>query len=308
MPKFGRPTPEDLRSCFACEARIADTSSGPMEYTIRGQGTPVLAVHGGPGGYDHGLALAEPFRASGFSVVSISRPGYLGTPLETGRTCEEQADALAAFIDAYDHGPLPLVMTSAGGPAGYLLAARHPDKVSALIAIDSVSRCYDPDVSFLDEAFFLSRIGLWLTSFMAEHFPEATLKSLLTTESSLDRKAIARRVESVVNDPLKFAYFKVMISSLESDFSRRKPGLANDLEQLATIDKLDLAGITSPTLIMHGTADRDVPPSHAVYANRSIEHSTLHFIDEGSHLGFWLSDEAEDAQRTAIEWLSDKVS
>ncbi len=307
MPEFAKSTPDDVRNCFACESEVMETSAGPVEYSVRGQGPALLVLHGGPGGFDQGLGLAEPFRASGFSVVAASRPGYLGTPLETGVLCEEQADAMAAFLESLGLGPLPVIATSAGAPAGYLLAARHPEKVTALVAIDGVSRCYDPDISFLDEAFFLSRVGLWLTAFMADHFPETTLKSMLATESTLDRKAIIRRVQAVMSDPLKYAYFQMMIHTLDNDFQRRKPGLANDLKQLAAIDLLPLDTISCPTLIMHGAADRDVPPSHAVYAHRVVKKSELHFIDEGSHLGFWISDEAEDAQRKAVEWLAGKV-
>jgi len=307
VPSFAKSTPDDVGSCFACDARIMETDAGPVEYAVRGQGPALLVLHGGPGGFDQGLGLAEPFRASGFTAVAVSRPGYLGTPLETGVSCEEQADAMAAFVNELAMGPLPVVAASAGAPVGYLLAGRHPESVRALVAIDGVSRRYDPDISFLDEAFFLSRTGLWFTAFMAEHFPETTLKSMFMTESTLDKKSIARRVESVLADPLKLAYFKMMFCSLDKKFKSRKQGLANDLKQLAGIEMLPLESISCSTLIVHGAADRDVPPSHAVHAERMISESELYLIDEGSHLGFWLSDEAEAAQLRAVEWLSEKV-
>ncbi len=54
----------------------------------------MLVVHGSPGTYVQGLLMAELFRANGFRVVAPSRPGYSGTPLSTGRSTADQADAL----------------------------------------------------------------------------------------------------------------------------------------------------------------------------------------------------------------------
>jgi pimeloyl-ACP methyl ester carboxylesterase len=65
-----------------------------------GEGPAVLALHGAMGGYDQGLILARTIGPPGYRFVSVSRPGYLGTPLCAGRTPEEQADLLAHLLDA----------------------------------------------------------------------------------------------------------------------------------------------------------------------------------------------------------------
>lgn len=94
------PTAEDFRACLAETPRTVPTARGPVEYAERGHGEPVLAVHGTRGGWDQGLVSCEFLSLNGFRVVAPSRPGYLGTPLSTGRTPAEQADALAALLDA----------------------------------------------------------------------------------------------------------------------------------------------------------------------------------------------------------------
>jgi hypothetical protein len=58
----------------------------------------LLAVQGAPGGCDQGLMAGETFRAGGFRVIAPSRPGYLGTPLATGLSCDARAEALVGLL------------------------------------------------------------------------------------------------------------------------------------------------------------------------------------------------------------------
>ena len=60
---------------------VVDTPLGKVEYLDHGDGPPVLFVHGSPGGCDQGAVMTEFLVARGFRTVSISRPGYLGSPL-----------------------------------------------------------------------------------------------------------------------------------------------------------------------------------------------------------------------------------
>jgi pimeloyl-ACP methyl ester carboxylesterase len=85
--------------------------------------------------------------------------------------------------------------------------------------------------------------------------------------------------------------------------AQRQAGLLNDLTQFATIGQLPLAGITCPTLVVHGTADKDVPTQHATYAHATIPASELHWIPDGSHFGFWVDDDAQAHQTSVLSWL-----
>ena len=60
---------------------VVQTPCGQIEYTSSGDGPPVLVVHGAGGGFDQGMAFAQPLVAQGFRVVAMSRFGYLNTPL-----------------------------------------------------------------------------------------------------------------------------------------------------------------------------------------------------------------------------------
>ncbi|MDY6796419.1 MAG: hypothetical protein SWK76_14260 [Actinomycetota bacterium] len=81
----------------------------------RARAPQVLSVHGVPGGYDQAIMLGRPFTKNGFATICPSRPGYLRTPLSTGRTIEEQADAMAALLDYLELEKVGVVCCSAGG-------------------------------------------------------------------------------------------------------------------------------------------------------------------------------------------------
>ena len=306
MNEIRRPTPEELAECLTTQPHVLQTAAGPVEYAERGQGPALLAVHGSPGGYDQGLGLGEFFRVNGFKIIAPSRPGYLGTPLATGRTPEEQADALAALLDSLKMEKIPVIAVSGGGPSSYLLAARHPDRVSCLLEINSVCQKYEHDITPLEKKLFLSKAGHWLGRFFLDHFPGPMVKYLLKAESTLDRQAIAVMAKEIRQDPGKFAFLKFLMATVGEHLRERQDGLLNDVAQIAAITQLDLASISCPTLIIHGSADLRVSPRHGEYAKASIAGAEFYWIKGGAHTGFWLAGEAYAAQDYALSWLREK--
>ena len=172
---------EDLQACLTHPRTTIATTAGPVEYADRGHGEPLLAVHGTLGGCDQGLVATEFFRANGFRIIAPSRPGYLGTPLSTGRTPAEQADALAALLNAIGIERISVFAGSGGGPAAYALAARHRDRVTRLVQIDSVCLPIPPlpfaRLSARDPA---TRLQLWLL----RHATVPLLKMLFRRDSN----------------------------------------------------------------------------------------------------------------------------
>lgn len=308
MRSFVPVTAEDCKECIKHPSKVIETAVGPMEYSEKGEGPVLLSVHGGPGGYDQGLAISECFRLNGFRVIAPSRPGYLGTPLSSGQSLVGQADALAALLDALGLDRVAVLGASAGGPPTYLLAQNHPDRVAALVQLDSVCMRYTKadEISKAEQVLFLSKAGVWFIDFLMSHFPATMVKSFLQTESTLDRHEIHERVKHVVSDPAKLAMVEVLSHTMTVQYDQRKAGVENDLEIMRGIDRLPLDKIACPALIMHGDSDNDVPPAQAEYAAGAIAGAELHWIEKGSHMGFWLADCAEDVQKYAVEWLREK--
>ena len=86
-------------------------------------------------------------------------------------------------------------------------------------------------------------------------------------------------------------------------YNVRKPGTENDMEQYRKLTHLPLEKVQCPTLVVHGTHDADVKFYDGVYAYEHILNCERYWIEEGSHLGFWLSRHAQDAQKVARDFL-----
>lgn len=114
------PSAADLATLLSGPAQTVSTTAGRFEYAQAGEGPPALSLHPAVGGWDAGLGMAAPLWANGVRVIAPSRPGYLGTPPQTGPTPLAQADALAALLDALGIDSCVVIGHCAGGLVGYL--------------------------------------------------------------------------------------------------------------------------------------------------------------------------------------------
>ena len=280
------PTAHDWSECLTQSASRVETKQGVVEYAERGEGPALLSVHGSPGGYEQGLLLAEHFRVNGFRVIAPSRPGYGGTPLDTGRTCAEQADAMAALMDALGIDHAAVLGASGGGPSSYLLAARHPDRVRCLVEVDSI--CLPLPPSRVERLGF-SRPMVALQLWLVDHFPGPLLKLMGGTGTTDPEDAVS--------------FLRAIILSARLGPERRA-GYDNDEAQFASLGALPLAAVSCPVLIVHGTADRSVPGAHAEHAHTSIIGSELQWLANGGHLSYFFDLEV---QHHALAWTTSRL-
>lgn len=290
------PTADDFAACMAEIPRTVETAAGPIEYAERGNGEPVLAVHGTLGGWDQGLVGAEFLRLNGYRVVAPSRPGYLGTPLRTGRTFAEQGDALAALLDALEIDQIIVLGGSGGGPASYEMAARHPDRVSRLVQIDSV--CIPGPIPSRLAGIAANDVAAKVQLWLLRHATKQMLSLLFRGAGTYTRSEAADRAAALAAAPgRRTAQLEaVLTASLGS--VRRRPGMWNDF---TAFEPAPLERIICPTLIVHGIYDKIVPPANALYAEEHIADCTVKWLD-GSHVAFAI--EAPDtAQAIILDWL-----
>ena len=116
-------------------SQVVATAKGEIEVAVVDEGLPILQLHGSPGGYDQALGRnkVRPDRTVGVKTIAVSRPGFLRTPLTSGRTHEEQADLYAALLTTLGVPRVIVQGASGGSYSAIQLALRHPDRVSALI-------------------------------------------------------------------------------------------------------------------------------------------------------------------------------
>lgn len=286
--------------------RVIETAAGPVEFDLtEGEGPVVLASHAGVGGVDQARMLLGWLDPAQYRLLSVSRPGYLDTPLSSGRSIEAQADLFAALLDALGIERAAVVTLSAGGPPGYLFAARHPDRAWALVAIDSVSGQHNmPETAGpVAEAIFMSQAGQKLFKSIGQKNPAWLLRQLLRGTAYFNKQQIQAHVEYVLGSPQALAFLQSFMGTL-NPYKPRKAGTDNDTTLYRQLSCLPVERVRCPTLIMHGTHDADVKFYHGVRAHEHIPGAERFWIDEGDHLGFWLSPHGPQAQDVARAFLA----
>jgi len=285
--------------------RVIETAAGRVEFDLtEGEGQVVLASHGGIGGVDQARVMLGWLDPAHYRLLSVSRPGYLNTPLASGRSIEEQADLFTALLDALGVERAAMVTLSSGGPSGYLFAARHPDRISALVAIDSVSGHHDvPETAGpIAQAIFMSHLGQKLTQLIAEKKPAWLLRQLFQGTAYFAKEQVQVHTDFTLGSPQALAFVRAFMGTMYP-YKPRKAGTDNDTALLRQVTHLQVEQVRCPTLIVHGTHDADVKFHHGVYAYEHIPGAEQFWIEEGSHLGFWLSPHAAQAQDAAREFL-----
>jgi len=238
-------------------SRVAVTVRGPVEYAEVSAGPVVLALHGRPGGYDQGLLMARSLGEHLARWIAVSRPGYLRTPLESGRTPAQQADAYAALLDTIGVGQAVVLGLSGGGPSALQFALRHSDRCRGLVLVSAVTRRKLPSERTPGQKLYDSVIG-----------PSDRLAWLLYRLFGLIVGAAGRQLLATV---------LVLPETL------RGAGRRNDLAQIEVLPLEPPSGIRVPTLLVHGTADRIVPITHAEAAERAIPGAKLVRLARGGH-------------------------
>ena len=284
-------------------ASTMTTTFGDVAYLDRGVGLPVLVVHGSPGGADQGAQLADFLVAAGFRAVTPSRPGYLGTALtEVNASIDAQADAHAALMSGLGIDRFAVMCWSGGGPSTYRLAARHPDRIKALVTLAAVSKEDHWDDSMLERFAFETRFGNWLLGRFARIAPKSFVSATLAAEGTLTKPVLKSLTESVMADEPK----RNMILSMAEGASRLPPhrdGIRNDMANFAAIADLELSRISCPTLLIHGRNDRDVLPEHSEFAAAQIENSVLEWMTPGTHVCVYTEPNSERAQARIIDFF-----
>jgi pimeloyl-ACP methyl ester carboxylesterase len=294
----------DLIAVLTNGSTVMQTPAGSIEYACEGNGPTIVGVHGAPGGYDQAIFLLKEISSHGFQTLGWSRPGYLRTPLDVGKSVEAQADALAQLLDALAINRIAIYGVSAGGPTALMFALRHPDRVWAIIMECAISQKYvaHPDslVKKLFTKLMFNNFGMWLWDLLAKYTPKSTVRQLISMESLLGPKQTSELLDHIMEKPEKVQYVMRLIESF-CPISLRKMGFNNDVEQCTNLT-LPLNAICCPTLVIHGTADAEVPIQHGEFTAANIPRAEFYRVENGFHI-LRLSDQADQILTTKINFL-----
>jgi pimeloyl-ACP methyl ester carboxylesterase len=266
-------------------ARVAVTARGPIEYAAFGEGPAVLALHGALGGYDQGLILARTVGAPGYRYIAVSRPGYLNTPMTSGRLPEEEADLLSDLLDELEVESVAVMAVSGGGPSAIHFALRHPDRCRGLVLISTAS-------GIIEEGIPLSfRI---MKQLVRIPFVEGLVRRQVERDParaagrSIADEALRRRA---LDDPHGGPLLQALVLSTADRMARRLPGTDRDILVTRTTE-YPLEALTVPVLAVQGTADEAAPFAHAERLIERVPHAELLALEGGGHAAiFSHSDE-----------------
>ena len=224
-----------------------------------GEGRVVLLLHGLSGAAinwtDVGPRLAPHGR-----VVAIDLPGFGRTP-PAGRSARvgPQADLVAELIEGMTSEPAVVIGNSMGASIAMILASRRPELVDRLILLDAPAPTRN--VSDLGPIWALIQLFYWVPvvnrMMVKSAYRRTNPRDLVTSginflsgePERVSRPLVRRHIENAeerrhmpwIADTQLDAYRSLMLSLLPLSFGR-------------VVD-----GISSPTLLLHGTNDPLVP-------------------------------------------------
>jgi pimeloyl-ACP methyl ester carboxylesterase len=257
----------DARARLATVDRHAiSTQWGVVEYAERGSGDPVLVVHGIFHNCVGGLLSVRDVGNRRF--IAASRFGDLGSCLPPDATPADQADALAALLDALDIDQLDVIAESAGATSALQLALRHPGRVKHLAVL--VGNLPGSPTAVVQPSWakrFNRQFPLWvLWTFM----PSMLVRLVAglpkgVAMSREDTRFVAEFIDSL---------FPVSPEGVDFDAF-----ICN-----AAVNDYNLEAITVPTLIIHTKDDQVASHEASKRAAERIPGARFVSLESGGHL------------------------
>lgn len=263
-------------------SKVAETVLGPIEYFQRDAGNNpdevIVTIHGAMGGHDQSDILGRTIGPTGYRYISVSRPGYLRTPLKGRESPEDQADLIAALLDSLHVGRVIVFAVSGGGYSALHFALRHPDRCRALVLCSTTGGINETPIPFgFNVMKILARIPFFagILRRRTENNIEGSLKQSVSFPDILSR---------TVKDKETMTLFKALSVGMMDDMAGRIPGTVNDIRVTRTRDYA-LGDIKVPALIVHGTDDPHVPfNAHGKKLAEEIPGARLYLAERGEHV------------------------
>jgi len=262
-------------------SQMIETAYGPVEYATLGKGEPVLVVHGAIGGFDQGLFLAHNIDLTHYQAISVSRFGYLGTPVPAGATLDKQADAYAGLLDALGIRQAVVFAVSAGSTSALRFVARHPQRVSGLILLspDAPGEVYmNLPPRFVFDILFRSDLFYWA---MITFFR----KRVRSWFGLIPKGAAITPQDAALVD-------EVLVGDLPA--SRRMDGIVFETYTyedefkifLTPANRYPLSQIDIPTLVINAADDPISLPANVRTLSEQMPNASLYVVPNGGHLLF----------------------
>ena len=230
-----------------------------------GAGLPLVLLHAFP--LDHGLWTGQEPLADVVRLIAPDLRGFGGSQGPVMESIAEAADDVAALLDAlHVAGPAIVCGVSMGGYVAQHVAARHPDRVAALVLVDTKLEADTPEAraARVDLAGKVGRIGQAILA-------DAMIPRLLATSPEARAAADRAGIETLLRDTI-LAQPVVSIQAALAALGDR-PDMTEAMRH-----------VRAPTLLVVGAEDAITPPECLRRAEAIMPHARLLEVPAAGHL------------------------
>jgi pimeloyl-ACP methyl ester carboxylesterase len=265
------------------EERFADVRGNRLRYLVRGEGDPLVLVHGLGGAASNWLALA-PLLAPGRRVLVPELPGHGGSEaLPAAPNLNVYADRIAELAAREGFAPAPIVGHSLGGAIALRLAIRRPASVSGLVLAAAAG---------ISSATRSARYALTITGILKPGRRIAPHRRLVARSSLLKTLVFGRWGAA---DPQ--ALSAELVDAFLSGPARHTDTVSAAKALVRDDPRGDLDRVRCPSLVLWGARDNQLPVDDAFDYARRLR-GRLRVIADCGHL---LIGERPEACADAIE-------
>lgn len=263
-----------------------------LAYCDRGEGPPVVFVHGTPAHAVIWRNVLPAVQAAGHRTVAYDLLGYGRSerPVSRDTSVPAQAELLVALLDHLGVDRCVLVGHDIGGAVGQLVAVDHPDRLAGLVLVDTVS--YDSWPSETWQEIIRDHLDAY-AAMPADEFEALLTRQLAMTVA--DPQRMTGEVLEVYLAPHRSrlgqaSFFEHQVRTYDSAPTQR---VASRLSTLAL-----------PTKVVWGARDRWQPVSYAHRLATDIPDAELALVQDAGH--FVTEDAPERVTHEVTAFLAER--
>lgn len=259
--------------------RIDTMNIGDTVVRVSGTGTPLVFVHGFTTTSEFWREQVEPF-SSNHRVIRINLPGHGVSPRPEGRayTIEAFADDVLKVYETLEIKDAVLIGLSMGGAIAQHFTLGHPQRVRALVLVDTTPHGLGEDVNVDNVLNAIEELGVVTAS----------------------QNVIDRSFGSTTSAEL-LAFAKAEVAQTPAFVARQAIASLN-----ATDSRARLGEIHVPTLILVGNEDIITPPCESEVLVKGIPNSRLEVIADAGH--FPMLEQPQAFNRVLTDFLAQQTN